>query len=270
MDFLLEMTPGSGWLAREHNRVVWLPSDVPVEVAHDVIEPLLVPRDLEASVRTLATWIDSSRPLPDVLLIGLEGAPQVLSHGESTITVTDAETTAEREVVVRTAPIAAPLGDVVSIAVNDPDARASGMLVEGVVRAGGFRLHIHTAHAPLPVDPLTRTIGMTDLRLDVDGFQVDIADGVVLGRWPYKHPSFDPSREALIIADPAVSRLHAEVVNHMGAPVVIDRESHNGTWVVVAATGERVRLEPNEPFPVKPGDQIAVGDTLVTIVLPND
>ena len=92
----------------------------------------------------------------------------------------------------------------------------------------------------------------------------------MLGRWPYKHPTFDSAREALIIADPAVSRLHAEVINHKGAPVVIDRDSHNGTWVIVASSGERVRLEANEPFPVKPGDKIAVGDTVVTIVLPKD
>jgi hypothetical protein len=270
MDFLLEMTPGAGWLARENNRVVWLPNDVPVETAHDVIEPLLVPRDLETSVRTLATWIESGRPLPETLLIGLDGSPHVMGHGSCTIVVVDADATNEREMTVNTAALSAPLGNISSMAVNDTRGLASGMLVEGVVRAGGFRIHIHTALAALPIDPMTRTIGMNDLQVEIDGFHMDIGGGLVLGRWPYKHPTFDSSREALILADPAVSRLHAEVTNHKGAPVVVDRDSHNGTWVVVAATGQRVRLAPNEPYPLKPGDQIALGDSVVRIVLPND
>jgi len=272
MDFLLEMTPGSGWLAREHNRVVWLANDEPVELAHDVIEPLLVPRHLEASVRTLATWIESGRPLPDMLLVGLEeGSTQVLSCGRTNMLVTDADASEEREITIESTPIAAPLGNISSLAVNDPTANASGMLLEGVVRAGGFRIHIHRSHpAVTPADPLTRTIGMSSVQLEIDGSRVDIGDGVVLGRWPYKHPSFDSTREALIIADPAVSRLHAEVMSENGSPVVIDRESHNGTWVVVAATGERVRLDANVAFPLKPGDEIVAGDTIITIVLPKD
>ncbi|MGI9607507.1 MAG: FHA domain-containing protein [Acidimicrobiales bacterium] len=270
MDFLLEMTPGNGWLARENDRVVYLSEPESVDVAHDVIEPLLVPREVDASFATMASWIDAGRPLPNMVLFGLRDQVRVQSHGGMDMEVLDQESDTQRAVEIRTAPLAVPLGDVSAIAVNDHSNEASGMLVEGVVRAGGFRIHVHSSLPHAPIDRLAHeTTFLGGLALEVDDVRVDVGNGVLLGRWPYKHAGYDPGLETLIIADPAVSRLHAEVKSTETGALLIDRGSHNGTWVVVASSGEHVRVSPDTPFPIGEGDQVALGDTLVRIVSSN-
>jgi len=146
MDFLLEMTPGNGWLARENDRIVFLPSEESVDIAHDVIEPLLVPRDIDAAFRTFRSWLETGRPLPSMVLIGLERTALAMAHGIARLPVTEPATGAVRYVDLSDGSSgAAALGKVRSIGVNDDNAEPSGMLIEGVIRAGGFRLHIHTS-----------------------------------------------------------------------------------------------------------------------------
>ena len=81
MDVLIEMTPGAGWLARENDRVVFLPGEESVETAHDVIEPLLVAKSTDESFETLQSWIHRETPLPPMILVSLESSVRFLSHG---------------------------------------------------------------------------------------------------------------------------------------------------------------------------------------------
>jgi len=241
MDFLLEMTPGRGWLARENNRVVFLPEDVSVDVAHDVIEPLLVPREVDDAFATFDSWLSSGRPLPPLLLVGLDEIPRVTNHG-----VSGFEQHAS------------------GMSYNDAAHAASGMLIEGVVRADGFRVHLHTnatarTSHQVKLDPTPAV-----LQLHLDEYSIEVGSGIVIGRWPYKHPDFNPHLEPLILADPAVSRLHAEVLPQGTGAIVVDRDSHNGTWVASHAGG-RTRLEPNVAHTLHNGDRILLGDTEITL-----
>jgi hypothetical protein len=241
MDFLLEMTPGTGWLARENNRVVFMPEDVSVDVAHDVIEPLLVPREVNEAFSTLDSWLSSSRPLPPVLLIGLDGTPRVTNHG---VTGFEQHST--------------------EMMYNDAANAASGMLIEGVIRAGGFRVHLHSNATARTSQQVKLNPTPSILQLHLDEYSVEVGQGIVIGRWPYKHPDFNPNLEPLILADAAVSRLHAEVLPQGTGAIVIDRKSHNGTWVA-SRSGGRTRLEPNVAHTLHDGDRILLGDTEITL-----
>ena len=267
MEALLELTPGTGWLAREHDRILYLPNPETVDVAHDVIEPLLVARSDEDAFALLADWIETERPLPLVVLLSLGRPMRMMGFGVHAI---DAIDPAGDPASVPLGPsgTATEVGPVRSISLHDDDELASGMLVEGVVRAGSFRLHLHHS----PEEPGHLAAGSSSQepavgpRLQIDDYTVDIGAGVVLGRWPYKHQSFTGELEPIIVADPAVSRLHAEVRVRGDDLVVTDRSSHNGTMVVVGDSGRRFRLEPDVAFPVVAGDRILMGETVITVV----
>lgn len=263
MDFLLEMTPGAGWLARENNRVVFLPHAESVEVAHDVIEPLLVPRDTDAAFSTLESWMQSDRPLPPVLLIGLESSVVLLNHGVAPIMVGEPGRRSPVQIELGKQVAATDLDDATSVAVLAPTEEASGMLIEGVIRAGGFKVHVHSNATARTRREVALNPTPTIRQLHLDEYSVEIGDGIVVGRWPYKHADFNAELEPLILADPAVSRLHAEVVPQNDGVVVIDKQSHNGTWVVVSETNERVRLTPDVPHVLRDGDKISLGDTVI-------
>lgn len=264
MDFLLEMTPGSGWLARENDRVVFLPAAESVEVAHDVIEPLLVPRETAAAFATLAGWIDTSRPLPGIVLIGVGRHPKVMGHGTVGLEVGDSSGAGRRTVVVGAEEGPVELPKATSIAMSAAPGEASGMLIEGVVRAGGFVIHVHSNDSARTSQEVLANPTPSILQLHLDEYSVEVGDGMVLGRWPYKHPDFDADLEPLILADPAVSRLHAEIVPRGPGAAIIDKSSHNGTWVVSASTGHKVRLSPGVEHALTDGDRILLGDTVIT------
>ena len=72
--------------------------------------------------------------------------------------------------------------------------------------------------------------------------------GATLGRAP---------DNTIVLADPAVSRQHAVIEVRGGAVLVSDCGSRHGTWV----NGQRL----NGPQPLRPGDAIEVGDTLLAV-----
>lgn len=265
MDVLVEMTPGSGWLARENERIVFLPNDETIDVAHDVIEPLLIPRDLNESFSTLREWIHSGRPLPAMLLVGLESSVRLMGYDIGSLDVTEAENNATHTLDLGTTPEIITVGKIANLAANDAEEHASGMLVEGVVRAGGLRLHMHRGWGTAGPRDTVAHLPSSDLELELEGQAIVVGTGLVLGRWPYSHPDFDSSLEALILGDPAVSRLHAEVLPTVGALRVFDKDSHNGTWVVSGATGQSIKVVTGSPQLAEIGDQIRVGDTTLTV-----
>lgn len=265
MDVLVEMTPGAGWLARENERIVFLPNTESIDVAHDVIEPLLIPRDVDESFATFREWIHSGRPLPSMLLIGLESSVRLMSYDLEGVTVTEAETDRTHTIEVGTTSEILTVGKIVNLSAHDEAEDASGMLVEGVVRAGGMRLHMHRGWGTAGPRDTAAHLPSSDLELELDGQTIVVGNGLVLGRWPYSHSEFNDALEPLILGDPAVSRLHAEVWPTAGALTVFDKGSHNGTWVVRGATGKSVKVSSDAPQIVESGDEIRVGDTTLSV-----
>lgn len=260
MDVLLELSPGTGWLAHENDRVLYLPNPESVDVAHDVIEPLLIARSGDDAFMTLASWIESERPLPLMVLIGIDPNPRAMGFGVHALAALSSDGTTT-SVTLGPKPSTIDPATTRAVGLHDEDERASGMLVEGVVRAGGFRLHLRQGATPTSAAP-EASLGP---QLQLDDYAIAIGDGLILGRWPYGQKSLPVDLEPLIIADPAVSRLHAEVRIRDGSVVVVDRNSHNGTMVVASDTGRRFRLEPDVAFPVSPADQVLIGDTVITV-----
>lgn len=264
MDVLVEMTQGPGWLARENDRIVFLPGDESVDIAHDVIEPLLIPRDIDESFAAFREWIHSGRPLPGMLLVSLESSVRLMSHNLSGLDVTEAANDATHRLDLGTTSEIVTVGMISSLVVNDAAEEASGMLVEGVVRASGLRIHMHRGWGTAGHRDTDIELPNSELHLELDGQSIMVGNGLAIGRWPYSHPDFDESLEPLILGDPAVSRLHAVVVPTDQGIALADRGSHNGSWVI-RASGESVRVGPDSVEPLAAGDQIRVGDTVLQV-----
>lgn len=265
MDVLVEMTPGAGWLAREKQRVVFLPRDESIDVAHDVIEPLLLPRDLDESFATLGEWFKTDRPLPPLLLIALEPSVRMMSNLSDGVEVVDATASSSKIARFDNPSEVRNVGEAASIAFGDLNVEASGMLVEGVVRAGGLRVHLHRGWGTVG-PPNTKAFEKTSaLSLEIEGDTIVVGTGLVLGRWPYSHPDFDPELEPVVVSDPAVSRLHAEIRPTAEGATLFDRGSHNGTWVVHTEQGRTSKADEGTPIEVRAGDQIRLGDTLIQV-----
>ena len=264
MDVLVEMVPGAGWLAREGDRIVFLPAPESVDTANDVIEPLLIPRDVDESFATMQGWIRDGLPLPQMMLLSLETSVRFLNHG-----ITDVETTQspkhDAEPVVANEPEVLTLGSITNIIAHDPDQQASGMLVEGVVRASGLRVHFHRGWGTDGLRDTNEELPNSFLEIELDDRRVAIGNGLVLGRWPYSHPDFDDTLEPLIINDPAVSRLHALITPTANGVLLRDQASHNGTWVV-RPTGVSLKVDADSPQTLASGDQIRVGDTMMQVL----
>lgn len=264
MDVLVEMTPGAGWLARENDRIVFLPGAESIDIAHDVIEPLLIPRDIDESFSTLREWIHSGRPLPAMVLVSLESSVRLMSHNLDGLDVTEAANDATHRLDLGTTSEIVTVGMISNLTVNDESEGASGMLVEGVVRASGLRLHMHRGWGTAGPRDTDIDLPNSDLHLELDGQSIMIGNGLVLGRWPYSHPDFDEALEPLILSDPAVSRLHALVIPTGQGISLADRGSHNGSWVI-HESGESVRVNPDSMEALTAGDQIRVGDTILSV-----
>lgn len=266
MDVLVEMTPGVGWLARENDRLVFLPNGETVDVAHDVIEPLLIPRDVDESFSTMRDWIHSGRPLPSMLLVALQSSVRLMSYDVPGLHITEANDSTTHHLDLGTTTEILTVGKIANLAANDDDDEASGMLVEGVVRAGGLRMHMHRGWDAAGPRDTAAHLPSSEIELELDGRTIVVGNGLVVGRWPYSHNDFDVELEPIILGDPAVSRLHAEVRPAAGAVAVVDKGSHNGTWVMRASTGDSIKVDPSTPQLVEPGDRIRIGDTTLNVL----
>ncbi len=264
MDVLVEMTPGSGWLARENKRVVFIPGAEPVDAAHDVIEPLLVAGDVNESFEMLQSWILRGTPLPPMALISLESSVRFLAHEIDEILTVNSPNSGLEPVAKGEPAQIQSLGEISSLIANDPNELASGMLVEGVVRAAGCQLHFHRGWG-------SETGRITDVEIphslreiEVDGRRISIGNGIVLGRWPYSHPNFDAALEPVILDDPAVSRLHAIITPTSNGVGISDCGSHNGTKIV--RQDGAVESVPQEATLLASGDQVRLGDSVLSFL----
>ena len=263
MDVLVEMSPGSGWLAREGDRIVFVPSTESIDTAHDVIEPLLIPRNVEESFETMRGWIEEGLPLPPMMLVSIESSVRVLNHGITQLSMTESPQNETERVHTSEAEVV-DLGEIANLIVHDDDGDASGMLVEGVVRAGGMRLYFHRGWGTDGARNTDALLPTSSLEIELGERRIEIGNGLVLGRWPYSHHEFDESFEPLILNDPAVSRLHALITPTSGGAILTDRGSHNGTWVI-RESGESIKVI-EDPEPLASGDQIRIGDTMMKVL----
>lgn len=244
---LLEVAPGPGWLAREGEMVVWVPEPVDVDVAHRCIEPLLLTGGFDAAMHLVRSW-----PEPSIrfLLARLNRPRRVITLGHELL-----RRGARVEVV------AAPISERPSARVHDvPDIgrmlsagtsqKSSGMLVEGVVRAGGWRLHLDgrpSGHQPRPIE----RPWILESRFGPE----EITGSLVLGRAPERGAG--PS---VLIPDPAVSRRHARVVSDRPYLRIVDECSRNGTWVLDRRGGLQ-SVHHRVPYPLSDGDTVVIGRT---------
>ena len=262
MDVLVEMSPGSGWLAREGDRIVFVPTAESVDTAHDVIEPLLIPRDIDDSFATLTEWISEGVPLPPMLLISLEESVRLLANNIDELFATATPEHDIERVVTAASPEIVEVGKVANLIVHDDADEASGMLVEGVVRAGGLRLHFHRGwDSPQSENAFPSSF----LEIALGDRRVVVGNGLVIGRWPYSHPDFDEDPEVLVLIDPAVSRLRALSTPSAEGAMLDDQDSHNGTWIV-RESGESIRITSESPQVITSGDQLRIGDTMLTVL----
>lgn len=265
MDVLVEMTHGSGWLAREGGRIVFLPNAESIDTAHDVIEPLLIPRDVDDSFATMQQWIEERLPLPEMILISLEQSVRVLNHKNKLVSFRDGPGQPLVPLAVTGGSSIKRLGQIANLIINDDDEEASGMLVEGVIRAGGLRVHFHRGRGADGLRDTNTTLPVSSLKIELDNHQVEVGNGLVLGRWPYSHPDFDDALAPIIVNDPAVSRLHAIIAPTSTGAELSDQNSHNGTWVI-RASGESERVTGDSPKPLHSGEEIRVGDTMLRVL----
>ena len=263
MDVLVEMRPGSGWLAREGDRIVFLPNAETIDTAHDVIEPLLIPRDVEESFETMQGWINEGLPLPPMMLVSLDNSVRILNHGITKLSMTESPKREAERLYTNEGEVL-NLGPIANLVAHDDEEEASGMLVEGVVRTGGIRLHFHRSWGTDAIRDTNANLPQSFLEIELGDRRVEVGNGLVLGRWPYSHPDFDETLEPLILNDPAVSRLHALITPTTDGVLLTDRGSHNGTWVV-RESGESIKVT-DVPQSLSSGDQIRIGDTMMKVL----
>ena len=94
--------------------------------------------------------------------------------------------------------------------------------------------------------PVTFVVQKHPAHLEVEGTAVPLIDVVTIGR----HPA-----STIVLADPSISRNHAELRPALGGHLLSDLASSNGTWV----NGQQVTHHM-----VEDGDQIQIGPHLLT------
>ena len=189
---------------------------------------------------------------------------RLMCHDLPGLEITEAADTPSHAVDFGTTTEVISVGTITSLVVNDEDEEASGMLVEGVVRASGLRLHMHRGWGADESRDTDIDLPNSELQVELDGKSIVVGNGLVLGRWPYSHPEFDDSLEPLILSDPAVSRLHAVLLPTPTGLSFVDRGSHNGSWVI-RQSGKSTRAYPDAAETLLAGDQIRVGDTVLQV-----
>lgn len=247
-DALLEVTPGSGWLARERDRVVWVPNALDIDRAHRCIEPLLVEESFDAVLDLIAKWPEPEVPF---VLVSSGEHPRLVTYGFEVRPANDQ---------LHLQPVPLHQDSVVNVQRIPHDIRstqsplgheqASGMLNEGVIRAGGWKWHAATQSAASTGDAVR-------WQLASNYGQWEISESLRIGR--YGGTPVEGS--ALIcVPDQSVSRRHAWISLSGDSPQIVDEDSRNGTFVV-RSNGEALNVEASSPLTLTDGDLIVVGNT---------
>lgn len=251
-DGLLEVAPGNGWLARESDRIVWLPQSVDIDTAHGCIEPILTATSLEDAIHLIRQW-----PNPDVAfsLMNIGSPIQVIAHGfnlehlNGNVRLVKASLRHPPVATAYAIPVATKR--VCSPAGSDP---VSGMLVEGVIRAGGWRWRPN-----LDCQDTRKHRGNWDLLGQAGRWEIGTRLTIGRGATPNTR-----DKSFVSLTDRAVSRRHALLVGGTSGPRIIDSHSRNGTWVV-GASGNASAIHDRGEVQLTDGDVILVGKTTFTV-----
>ena len=255
---LLEASPGSGWLARESELIIWIQDPLDFDAAYSCIEPTLMAGSFDAAMSHLRAWPTVATPFA---VLGLTSPMQLAMRGFSSayaagkVTLTPARRDDGSTVTVYSLP---PATSSVGLAKSSSD--CSGMLVEGVVRAGAFNLH-RQVNRSIPQPPLTGTkwelVGQSD-RWPIN---TELVIGRALAQSNFGHGFVS-------LPDPAVSRTHAVLQRVEEGAAIIDSVSRNGTYVA-RGDGEFRRVRSDSPMPLDHGDKIIVGQSLLSVRITN-
>lgn len=245
---LLEVAPGDGWLARERDRIVWIPHRVDPDTAHACIEPLLLAPTFEESMLRIRSW-----PAPSFrfALIQLGDSMRVVSSGFAVlrrgarVELDDADVTTPPTAAVHALPIR-----IRQLRVPGPGEPSSGMLVEGVVRAGAWRWHT----------PASAGRATPKWQLDGSFGRVPLTQNLFIGR-PVRNTRAESTPDFVGLADPTVSRSHAVVLVDNNGPKIVDSRSRNGTWVVPRAARKPVEVHDRVPYRLADGDAVVIGES---------
>ncbi len=83
---------------------------------------------------------------------------------------------------------------------------------------------------------------VTDQETGTTCIEIDPQEGLMVGR-----------RDDGWLAHPSISRQHAQIAHQNGSWTLVDAQSTSGTWL------NTIRLDPDDPVPLNPGDLIAFG-----------
>jgi pSer/pThr/pTyr-binding forkhead associated (FHA) protein len=123
---------------------------------------------------------------------------------------------------------------------------------------------VHAPPPPLTQEELETAVTPHHITIVIPSsrrrLQLELHDVINVGRADTEStPELDLSQDDG--AEKGVSRLHARIKSVKKGIVLIDLESTNGT------TLNTYRLPPNQPYPLKNGDEIRFGDLLLHIFI---
>ena len=100
-----------------------------------------------------------------------------------------------------------------------------------------------------------------------NGESFPLTTNLVIGREPFHHGQvLDGSAEALVPTSkgPSLSRVHAQIRLEGWDVHLVDEGSTNGSYVWDEARRQWIRLVAQQPYVLRPGDQIALGELTAT------
>ena len=100
-----------------------------------------------------------------------------------------------------------------------------------------------------------------------NGESYPLTTNLVIGREPFHHGQvLDGSAEALVPTSkgPSLSRVHAQIRLEGWDVHLVDEGSTNGSYVWDEARRQWIRLVAQQPYVLRPGDQIALGELTAT------
>lgn len=241
MEGLVEVVPGHGWLGRRGSRIVWMAEGLPKEDALALIGVVLGTESDDDAHDALAETGDG---LTRLLLSQSDGVRATAFGFEPSLVNSGLRFEPAPEAAHRWH------GPVPTVTTANPtNIEPSGMFVQGVVRAGGFRWYPAQDRTVQRADGGWQLCGRSD--------SIGLAECLVLGRRAAAQVA--KGDVTVSLNDPGVSRVHASIRLDQGHPVLYDLESTNGTYIVLPDESRPLRIHQSVPYRLQDGDLLIIG-----------